>query len=164
MKDCDATGILTRILTLEHAPLLFGRDPSPGLVAFDLADGGRAIRLHRRAGAATVTETVPFSPFMLLADRELVKNAPGLLDVDALEGPGALRWRARFGSWAEALGARDRCREQSGQLWNAPGAPYLFTENVEFRTRPVVRGAGARRDEGVVDMRFDAYGYLRGAP
>jgi len=114
------------VLTIEHAPLLFGRDPSPGLVAFDLAEGGRAIRLYRRSGAGTVTETAPFSPFLLLADRELVKGAPGLLDVDALEGPGALRWRARFGSWADALGARDRCRDQSGQLWNVPGAPYLF--------------------------------------
>jgi general secretion pathway protein M len=43
------------------------------------------------------------------------------------------------------------------------GAPFLFTENVEIRTRPVVRGAGPRRDEASVDMRFDAYGYLRGA-
>ena len=115
------------MLTLEHAPLIFGRDPSPGLVAFDLADGGRSIRLYRRAGPATVTETVPFAPFMLLADRELVKNAPGLLAVDALKGSGALRWRARFGSWADAFTARDRCRDQSGQLWNAPGAPYLYS-------------------------------------
>jgi len=114
------------VLTIEHASLLFGRDPSPGLVAFDLAEGGRAIRLYRRSGAGTLTETAPFSPFLLLADPDLVKGAPGLLDVDALEGPGALRWRARFGSWADALGARDRCRDQSGQLWNVPGAPYLF--------------------------------------
>ena len=114
------------MLTIEHASLLFGRDPSPGLVAFDLAEGGRAIRLYRRSGAGTLTETAPFSPFLLLADPDLVKGAPGLLEVDALEGPGALRWRARFGSWADALGARDRCRDQSGQLWNVPGAPYLF--------------------------------------
>ena len=114
------------MLTIEHAPLLFGRDPSPGLVAFDLAEGGRAIRLYRRSGAGTLTETAPFSPFLLLADPDLVKGAPGLLEVDALEGPGALRWRARFGSWADALGARDRCQDQSGQLWNVPGAPYLF--------------------------------------
>jgi DNA polymerase, archaea type len=114
------------VLTIEHVPLLFGRDSSPGLVAFDLAEGGRAIRLYRRVGAATVTEITPFRPFLLGADPDLVKGAPGLLDVDALEGPGALRWRARFGSWADALGARDRCRDQSGQLWNVPGAPYLF--------------------------------------
>jgi DNA polymerase elongation subunit (family B) len=114
------------VLTIEHAPLLFGRDPSPALVAFDLADGGRAIRLYRRSGDGIVTETAPFSPFLLLVDRDLVKDAPGLLAVDSLEGPGVLRWRARFESWGEALGVRDRCREQSGQLWNAPGAPYLF--------------------------------------
>ena len=114
------------MLTLEHVPLLFGRDPSPALVAFDLADGGRAIRLYRRAGDRTIAETVPFSPFLLLADRELLKDAPGLLAVDELEGSGALRWRARFASWADALGARDRCRDQSGQPSNVPGAPYLF--------------------------------------
>src|SRR5262249_9586636 len=57
---------------------------------------------------------------------ELVKDAPGLSAIDALDGPGALRWRARFGSWADALGARDRCRELSGQPSNMPGAPYLF--------------------------------------
>ena len=114
------------MLTIEHAPLLFGRDPCPGLVAFALAEGGRAIRLYRRSGVATIAETAPFSPFMLLADRDLVQGAPGLLDVDPLEGPGALRWRARFGSWGDALGARERCRDQSGQLWNVPGAPYLF--------------------------------------
>src|SRR2546422_144860 len=44
----------------------------------------------------------------------------------ALGGPGDLRWRAGFGSWGGALGARDRCRDRSGQPANAPGAPYLF--------------------------------------
>jgi len=103
------------VLTLEHVPLLFGRDASPALVAFDLADGGRAIRLYRRVGGRTVTEIAPFSPFLLLAERDLLKDAPGLLAVDELDGPGALRWRARFASWADALGARDRCRDHSGQ-------------------------------------------------
>jgi DNA polymerase elongation subunit (family B) len=114
------------VLTIEQAPLLFGRDPSPALVAFDLSEGGRAIRLFRRSGDQTLTETVPFSPFLLLVDRDLVKDAPGLLALDPLEGPGALRWRARFGAWGEALGARDRCRDQTGQPSNVPGAPYLF--------------------------------------
>src|SRR4030095_11907789 len=111
---------------IEHAPLVSGGATPPPLVALELAEGGRAIRLYRRSGAATVTELVPFSPVLLLADRELVKDAPGLLAVEALEGPGALRWRARFGSWSDALGARDRCRAMSGQPSNMPGAPYLF--------------------------------------
>ena len=114
------------MLTIEHAPLLFGRDTSPGLIAFDLAEGGRAIRLYRRSGRATLTEIVPFSPFVILADGDLVKDAGGLVAVEPLAGPGDLRWRASFGSWTDALGARDRCRDRSGQAANAPGAPYLF--------------------------------------
>jgi DNA polymerase I len=114
------------VLTIEHTPLLFGRDSSPGLIAFDLAEGGRAIRLYRRSGGATLTEIVPFSPFVLLADGDLVKDAGGLIAVEPLAGPGDLRWRASFGSWGDALGARDRCRDRSGQPANAPRAPYLF--------------------------------------
>jgi len=114
------------VLTIEHAPLLFGRDSHPGLIAYDLADGGRAVRLYRRVGETTVIETAPFSPFLLLTDRELVKDAAGLVAVDPLEGPGELRWRARFASWSDAVGARDRCRDLSGQPSNVPGAPYLF--------------------------------------
>jgi len=114
------------VLTIEHAPLLFGRDSHPGLIAYDLADAGRAVRLYRRVGEATITETAPLSPFMLLADRELVKDAAGLVAVEPLEGPGDLRWRARFASWSDAVGARDRCRDLSGQPSNVPGAPYLF--------------------------------------
>ena len=114
------------MLTIEHAPLLFGRDSHPGLIAYDLADAGRAVRLYRRVGEATITETAPLSPFMLLADRELVKDAAGLVAVEPLEGPGDLRWRARFASWSDAVGARDRCRDLSGQPSNVPGAPYLF--------------------------------------
>src|SRR3989449_385315 len=63
---------------------------------------------------------------MLLADRELVKDAAGLVAVEPLEGPGDLRWRARFASWSDAVGARDRCRDLSGRPSNVPGAPYLF--------------------------------------
>jgi DNA polymerase elongation subunit (family B) len=46
--------------------------------------------------------------------------------VEPLAGPGALRWRARLGSWAEALGARDVARERSGAPPDAAVAPYRF--------------------------------------
>jgi DNA polymerase I len=69
------------------------------------------------------TERVAFSPFLLTADAALVRDAPGLIALRELDGGGALRWLARFGSWGEALGARDRCRDASGE---APAAPYRF--------------------------------------
>ena len=64
-------------------------------MAFALAEEGRAIRVWRRDGEATVVEVVPFTPFLLLADPALLGQAPGLLGVESLAGAGALRWRAR---------------------------------------------------------------------
>ena len=57
------------MLTLDRAPLLFGRDPTPGLLAYALADGGRALTLYRREGDSVTSELVPFSPFLLLYGR-----------------------------------------------------------------------------------------------
>jgi DNA polymerase elongation subunit (family B) len=71
-------------------------------------------------------EVVPFAPFLLLADPALLDGAPGLLGLDPLAGPGALRWRARFGAWAEALAARDLARERSGLGPELAAAPYRF--------------------------------------
>ena len=62
-----------------------------------------------------------FSPFLLTAGADQLSDAPGLTALHELDGAGALRWLARFGSWGEALGARDRCRDAG-----ADGAAYRF--------------------------------------
>ena len=72
------------------------------------------------------TEVVAFTPFVLVADVALVSGAPGLSALTELAGPGALRWLAKFGAWGDALAARDRCRDASGEAANAPSAPYRF--------------------------------------
>src|ERR1700752_1857174 len=108
----------------ERATLLFGADPTPGLVAFALAADGRGIRVWRRDGEQTLVDVVPFTPFLLLTDAALVADATGLVGVQAPDGAGELRWRARFGSWSEALGARDLCRQRSGLAPDLPVAPY----------------------------------------
>jgi DNA polymerase elongation subunit (family B) len=82
--------------------------------------------VYRRAGQATLVERVPFSPFLLVTDRALLDTARGLLGLTELQGTGELRWMARFGTWFEALAARDRCREVSGAPVGAPDAPYRF--------------------------------------
>ena len=91
--------------------MLFGADRTPGVVAATLAADGRAVRLWLREGDALRTELVAFSPFLIAADAGLLGDAPGLVALRELDGVGALRWLARFGSWGEALGARDRCRD-----------------------------------------------------
>jgi DNA polymerase elongation subunit (family B) len=112
-------------LSLEHAPLLFGADPAPGLLAYDLADDGRAIRLYRRDGAATRVETVPFQPFLLVATAGVLEGCAGLTAMTARAGGGALGALARFASWPDALAARDRCRQAAAGVADA-AAPFLF--------------------------------------
>jgi DNA polymerase elongation subunit (family B) len=106
--------------------LVFGWDPAPGLLACVLADDGESIRVYRREGAGVVSEPVPFSPFLLLADPGLAQDVPGLVSLDRLDGSAELCWLAHFAGWGEALAARDRCRERSGRAANAPSAPYRF--------------------------------------
>ncbi len=72
-----------------------------------------------------MAESVPFAPFLLAADERLLRECGGAA-VGGLEGSGDFRWIARFASWAEALAARDRCREVSGTQPNLPAAPYRF--------------------------------------
>jgi len=99
-------------------PLLFGRDPSPGLLAF--VAGDRTVRCYARRDGALVCEEAPFSPFLLLADPRLLRDHDGEVEVVELAGDGAFRWLAVCGSWAEALRARDRCRAAVAE---APGGP-----------------------------------------
>ena len=113
-------------MTLDGAPTLFGREPTPGLLACDLAPGGDVMRLYRRTTAGIVVDTAPFSPFLLAADRAMLADAPGLVALEALEGGGELGWLARYRSWAEALAARDRCRETAGREPSDPAASYRF--------------------------------------
>jgi DNA polymerase elongation subunit (family B) len=84
------------------------------------------VRLYRRDGGRLVVETVPFSPFLLVADAALARGGDGLVALTALEGAGELRWLARYGSWRAALAARDRCRDRSGAAPGTPAAPYRF--------------------------------------
>jgi DNA polymerase elongation subunit (family B) len=95
-------------------------------VAVDLVADGDALRVWRRTPGGTVAERERFQPFLLLADRDLLAGATGLVEVVPLEGCGGLRWLARFDRWTEALAARDLCRERSGRPGGAPDAPWHF--------------------------------------
>jgi len=112
-------------LQFHENALLFGHDQSLGLLAFEL-DGGDRIRVYRRQDDRLVSHTEPFSPFLLLADPDLLKTWKGEAEVTPLDGPGTYRWLARFPSWAIAGKARDHCQKASGRGSTAPDAPYRF--------------------------------------
>ncbi len=116
---------LPPLLGVYDTPLLCGADPSPGLLGFEL-EGGDRMRVYRREGDLVLSETVACSPFLLLADTDLLAGFKGESEVTPLDGPGAFRWLVRLASWPEALRARDHCREASGRAGGAPDAPYRF--------------------------------------
>jgi DNA polymerase, archaea type len=103
--------------------LLFGRAGIPGHLAF--APGDATVRVYSREGETQASD-VPFRPFLLLADPDLLKNFKGDLTVTPLDGPGVYRWLAEFSSWFQCLKARDHCREASGRMSGGPEAPYQF--------------------------------------
>jgi DNA polymerase elongation subunit (family B) len=111
-------------------PIVFGWDATSGILACQLDPDGRHVRLYRRVDARTVVSREPLEPFLLAADDALVRDAPGLLALERLDGAGELAWYARFASWADALAGRDRCRELSRTAPNAADAPYLFPGDV----------------------------------
>jgi DNA polymerase, archaea type len=105
-------------------PLLFGRDDTPGLLAF--VPGEATVRVHARRGGGVVTEEAPFSPVLLLADPELLEGWKGERELVALDGEGAYRWLATFPAWRLAEQAREHCRQVSGRSPGDPQGPYLF--------------------------------------
>ena len=100
-------------------PLLFGRDPSPGLLAFEPLE--RSVRIHARRGGRVIVEEVPFRPFLLLTAPDLLQGLASPVEISPLAGDGAFRWLASVDSWADALAARDHLR-RSG----AADASYRF--------------------------------------
>ncbi|MBI2879808.1 MAG: hypothetical protein HYY19_08815, partial [Candidatus Rokubacteria bacterium] len=114
----------TALPFLDH-PTLFGHDRTPGLIAFEL-EGGEGIRVYHRDGERRESRLEPFTPFLLLADPDLLRGWKGEVEVEPLEGAGSLRWLVRLGSWPSALKAREHCQRRSGRPQSAPDAPYRF--------------------------------------
>jgi len=105
-------------------PLLFGRDATEGLVAFEPRDG--AVRAWARQAGRAVATDLPFRPFLLLTDAALLGGFTGDTEITPLDGEEGYRWLAVLPSWAQAEKARDHCRKVSGRAPGSPDAPYRF--------------------------------------
>ena len=105
---------------------LFGHDPTPGLLAFEI-EGDNQIRVFVRTETGGTTSSLrPFRPFILLASTDLLTGWAGGYDVEQLEGDGLYRFLILFQSWGDALKARAHLQKATGRLQTAPDAPYLF--------------------------------------
>jgi DNA polymerase elongation subunit (family B) len=105
-------------------PLLFGRARRPGLLGFEATD--RTVHVYARRGDSVSVDEEPLRPFLLLADRDLLRGLRGDTEILALDGPGVYRFLAECASWAQSLRARDHCQRASGRGPGTPDAPYRF--------------------------------------
>jgi len=111
-------------LRLEENRVLFGADPTPGIVAAELA--GRFIRLFIRGDRGVTFRDEPFRPFILLTAPELLRDFTAVAGIEPLAGKEGFRSLAFFREWRDCLAARDFLAKRTGQTPSAPDAPYLF--------------------------------------
>jgi DNA polymerase I len=109
---------------IEENRVLFGADPTQGIVAAELA--GRFIRLFIRDESGVRFKDDPFRPFILLETPAILDGFGHTAPIEPLEGADGFRHLAFFRDWRECLAARDFLAKKSGATPSAPGAPYLF--------------------------------------
>jgi DNA polymerase elongation subunit (family B) len=105
--------------------VLFGHDPRAGLVAFE-REGEATIRVFERQGTETTSHGQAFTPFILLADPQLLKTWPGKYDVEKLGANGFYGYLVRLTSWNDLDKAKTHLQKVSGKSPSAPDAPYFF--------------------------------------
>jgi DNA polymerase elongation subunit (family B) len=105
--------------------ILFGHDPTPGVVAAEL-EAGDKIRLYFREGDTVSSRTDSFRPFMLLAGEDSLAGWDGDVATETLSGDGAFNRLAVFPSVDALDKARDYLQKKSGKGPTAVEAPYLY--------------------------------------
>ncbi|MBI4839817.1 MAG: DNA polymerase II [candidate division NC10 bacterium] len=106
--------------------LLFGHDPTPRLLAFELEGDDRIRVFARTVDGQTGSDLRPFRPFVLLASTDLLTGWAGGYEVEELEGDGLYRFLVFFPGWGDALRARAHVQKVTGKAQAAPDAPFLF--------------------------------------
>lgn len=127
--------------------LLFGHDPTPRLLAFELEGDDRVRTYARTAEGGLVSGVEPFRSFMLLSSTDLLTGWGGGCELAELAGPGSYRFLALFSGWKALQQARAHCARKSGVPPSAPTAPFyaptdpiqqhlMLTGKTHFRELP----------------------------
>ncbi|MBI2890151.1 MAG: DNA polymerase II [Nitrospirae bacterium] len=114
----------------DENPVLFGADPTPGIVAAEIEPGGERVEIFRREGDRVETEVVAFEPFVLLADRDLLRGFREDVAVDEFAGDHALRWRVRLKSALSLENLKKHLQRKSARSPAALDAPYLYVSDL----------------------------------
>ena len=106
--------------------LLSGADPRPHIVAAEWSND--TIQLFTRAPdqSETCNESIPFAPYILLADPALLQEVAEPFTQSELDGSNALRIRVDFTSWADATAALKTIKATCKKNSTETDAPYYF--------------------------------------
>ena len=100
--------------------LLFGGDPTPGIVAIEMGETG-TVRVYRREkDGSTIAEVEPFHPFVW-ADSDVVDLG---IEAEKLQGDLKYGWLVTVDSWKELIALRNA-------LKNSGRAYFAFTDPVQ---------------------------------
>src|SRR3989338_7589924 len=125
VKGLEMIPDLMAQLPFHKNELLFGHDSTPSLIACEI-EGLDRVRIFRRQGDLTLSESAPFQPFLLLEDDGWLKEWKGDADLKPLAGSGAFRHLALFSDLKQLEEAKTYLQKKSGKTPSAPDAPYLY--------------------------------------
>jgi len=105
--------------------MLFGHDGTPAIVAVEIT-AGRAVQISAHDGERVFSEPLPFQPFMLLAEEDVLAGWQGEAQIETLAGGGAFRCRANFPTLKELDEARWFLQNKTGKTPSSSDAPYWY--------------------------------------
>ncbi len=116
---------MTQPFDITSNEVLFGADPTPGIVAVEPISG-KVMRLFRRGAGGLVHEDESFRPFLLLERAEMLEGFRKPFTIQQLESTNAFAFLALFEDWGDLEKARDHLRKTTGESVSSPTAPYLY--------------------------------------
>lgn len=117
-------------MTPDYDHLLFGKDPTEGIVAAEMKDEA-TIEIFRRDGKKTVSETAALPYFILVGDKRFFETLPEAKRVLDLEGGNYFKYKVEYDTFREAQKAKDHITRAAKGLENVPSeACLLFNDPV----------------------------------
>ncbi|MGD8371448.1 MAG: DNA polymerase domain-containing protein [Syntrophobacterales bacterium] len=112
-------------LSFEKNEVLFGSDPTEGIVAVEPV-GEDKMRLFLRRGDRLETRDEPFTPFLLLENEKLLQGFKQPFRFEKFSSTNDYKVLAIFEQWGDCAKARTYLHKKTGQPVSSPQAPYLF--------------------------------------
>jgi DNA polymerase I len=112
---------------MEHDALVHGRDDTSGVIGCSV-QGTDRIRVFRREEGKLVSSVVPFEPFLLLTDQDILRGWKGDCRLERLSGGARFRQLAFFPHLDALRSARTHLQKKSGTL-AGPDVPFLYFDD-----------------------------------